>query len=162
MSRRTIALLSAALLSLAACVDLNEDLISGLANQPYPTPDVFQALVNASYEPLRSFYAGARVHAHRVRDRHLYRGRRRELQVRQRVYGATEPRRRLHPRHLGRLLSGDQHGQHGDRPGGDGADGFEPQDAAPGRSAPPPGALLLRPGADVRAAHPQVRPDDDP
>src|SRR5437879_8337345 len=60
MSRRTIALLSAALLSLAACVDLNEDLISGLANQPYPTPDVFQALVNASYEPLRSFYAQER------------------------------------------------------------------------------------------------------
>jgi hypothetical protein len=60
MSRRTIPLLSAALLSLAACVDLNEDLISGLANQPYPTPDVFQALVNASYEPLRSFYAQER------------------------------------------------------------------------------------------------------
>src|SRR5437899_2262431 len=60
MSRRTIALLSAGLLSLAACVDLNEALISGLANQPYPTPDVFQALVNASYEPLRSFYAQER------------------------------------------------------------------------------------------------------
>jgi hypothetical protein len=60
MSRRTIALLSAALLGLAACVDLNEELISGLANQPYPTPDVFQALVNASYEPLRSFYAQER------------------------------------------------------------------------------------------------------
>jgi len=60
MSRRTIALLSAALLSLAACVDLNEDLISGLANQPYSTPDVFQALVNATYEPLRSFYAQER------------------------------------------------------------------------------------------------------
>jgi len=60
MSRRTIALLSATLLSLAGCVDLNEDLISGLANQPYPTPDVFQALVNASYEPLRSFYAQER------------------------------------------------------------------------------------------------------
>ena len=60
MSRRTIALLGAALLSLTACVDLNEDLISGLANQPYPTPDVFQALVNATYEPLRSFYAQER------------------------------------------------------------------------------------------------------
>ena len=60
MSRRTIALLGAALLGLAACVDLNEDLISGLANQPYPTPDVFQALVNATYEPLRSFYAQER------------------------------------------------------------------------------------------------------
>src|ERR1041385_8715673 len=60
MSRRTIALLSAALLSLAACMDLNEDLISGLANKPYGTPDVFQALVSASYEPLRSFYAQER------------------------------------------------------------------------------------------------------
>jgi len=60
MTRRTTALLGAALLSLAACVDLNEDLISGLANQPYPTPDVFQALVNATYEPLRSFYAQER------------------------------------------------------------------------------------------------------
>ena len=60
MTRRTTALLGAALLGLAACVDLNEDLISGLANQPYPTPDVFQALVNASYEPLRSFYAQER------------------------------------------------------------------------------------------------------
>ena len=60
MSRRTIALLSAALLGLVACMDLNEDLISGLANQPYPTPDVFQALVNATYEPLRSFYAQER------------------------------------------------------------------------------------------------------
>lgn len=60
MSRRTIALLSAALVGLAACVDLNEDLISGLANQPYPTPDVLQALVNATYEPLRTFYAQER------------------------------------------------------------------------------------------------------
>ncbi|PYP56168.1 MAG: RagB/SusD family nutrient uptake outer membrane protein [Gemmatimonadetes bacterium] len=60
MSRRMMALLGAGLLSLAACVDLNEDLISGLANQPYPTPDVFQALVNATYEPLRSFYAQER------------------------------------------------------------------------------------------------------
>ena len=60
MTRRTTALLGAALLGLAACVDLNEDLISGLANQPYSTPDVFQALVNATYEPLRSFYAQER------------------------------------------------------------------------------------------------------
>src|SRR5256886_11700344 len=60
MSRRMMALLGAGLLSLAACVDLNEDLISGLANQPYPTPDVFQALVNATYEPLRTFYAQER------------------------------------------------------------------------------------------------------
>ncbi|HMH81974.1 MAG TPA: RagB/SusD family nutrient uptake outer membrane protein [Gemmatimonadales bacterium] len=60
MSRRTIAGLSAGLLGLAACMDLNEDLISGLANQPYPTPDVFQALVNATYEPLRTFYAQER------------------------------------------------------------------------------------------------------
>ena len=60
MTRRTTALLGAALLGLAACVDLNEDLISGLANQPYPTPDVFQALVNATYEPLRTFYAQER------------------------------------------------------------------------------------------------------
>jgi|SRR5437867_273611 len=60
MSRRAIALLGATLLSLAACMNLNEDLISGLANQPYSTPDVFQALVNATYEPLRTFYAQER------------------------------------------------------------------------------------------------------
>src|SRR3989442_1342509 len=39
---------------------LTEDRNSGLANQPSPTPDVFQALVNATYEPLRSFYAQER------------------------------------------------------------------------------------------------------
>ena len=61
MPRRILAILGAALLAgFAGCMDLNEDLISGLANKPYGTPDVFQALVSASYEPLRSFYAQER------------------------------------------------------------------------------------------------------
>jgi len=61
MPRRILAIVGAALLaSFAGCMDLNENLISGLANQPYGTQDVFQALVSASYEPLRSFYAQER------------------------------------------------------------------------------------------------------
>ena len=61
MSNRTGAQMMAALLvSLTACVDLNEHLVSGLANQPYNSPQVFEALVNATYEPLRSFWAQER------------------------------------------------------------------------------------------------------
>ena len=61
MTRRMTVLVGAGLVaSLVACVDLNEDLISGLANKPYPTPDVFQALINATYDPLRTFYAQER------------------------------------------------------------------------------------------------------
>jgi hypothetical protein len=61
MSNRTGAQALAVLLaSLTACVDLNEHLVSGLANQPYNSPQVFDALVNATYEPLRSFWAQER------------------------------------------------------------------------------------------------------
>src|SRR5437879_7772526 len=61
MRNRPVALATAVLLaSLTACVDLNEHLVSGLANQPYNSPQVFDALVNATYEPLRSFWAQAR------------------------------------------------------------------------------------------------------
>src|SRR5438552_16182293 len=61
MRNRPVALATAVLLaSLTACVDLNEHLVSGLANQPYNSPQVFDALVNATYEPLRSFWAQER------------------------------------------------------------------------------------------------------
>ena len=60
MRPRTTAILGAALLGVAACLNLNEDMVSGLANRPYGTPEVFQALVNATYEPLRSFWAQER------------------------------------------------------------------------------------------------------
>jgi len=61
MRRRPLALTAVALLAgLTACVDLNEHLVSGLANQPYNSPQVFEALVNATYEPLRSFWAQER------------------------------------------------------------------------------------------------------
>src|SRR5437867_12224838 len=61
MSRRTVALVGAVLLvSLTACVDLNEHLVSGLANQPYNSAELVDALVNATYEPLRSFWAQER------------------------------------------------------------------------------------------------------
>ncbi len=61
MRNRPVALMTAALLAgLAACVDLNEHLVSGLANQPYNSPQVLDALVNATYEPLRSFWAQER------------------------------------------------------------------------------------------------------
>src|SRR6267378_2446219 len=48
------------LAGLAGCMDLNEDVISGLTPGAYGTPAAFQALVNASYEPLRSFWAQER------------------------------------------------------------------------------------------------------
>jgi len=61
MSKRTVALVGAVLLaSFPACVDLNEHLVSGLANQPYNSAEVFDALVSATYEPLRSFWAQER------------------------------------------------------------------------------------------------------
>src|SRR5438876_10032090 len=61
MRNRPVALATAVLLaSLTACVDLNEHLVSGLANQPYNSPQVFDALVNATYEPLRRVWAQKR------------------------------------------------------------------------------------------------------
>jgi starch-binding outer membrane protein, SusD/RagB family len=53
-------LLGAAMLGLVGCMDLNENVISGLTPDAYGTPAAFQALVNASYEPLRSFWAQER------------------------------------------------------------------------------------------------------
>jgi hypothetical protein len=48
------------LAALPGCVDLNEDVISGLTPNSYGSRAVFEALVNASYEPLRSFWAQER------------------------------------------------------------------------------------------------------
>jgi starch-binding outer membrane protein, SusD/RagB family len=61
MTKHTAMMLGAALLAaLPGCVDLNEDPISGLTPGAYGTPAAFNALVNATYEPLRSFYAQER------------------------------------------------------------------------------------------------------
>ena len=61
MRTRTGLMLGTVLLAgLAGCMDLNEDVISGLTPGAYGTPAAFQALVNASYEPLRSFWAQER------------------------------------------------------------------------------------------------------
>src|ERR1051325_8033747 len=162
MSRRTIALLSAALLSLAACVDLNEDLISGLANQPYPTPDVFQALVNASYEPLRSFYAQERGFTLTDFGTDIY------------TEGAdgsykyiNEYTAQLNPdvdfirdtwSDFYRAIN-TANTAIAQAPTVQMDSSLKTQRGAEVLS---PGALLLRPGADVRAAHAQVRADDGP
>src|SRR5256885_7376541 len=61
MHKHTIALVGAALLAgLPACVTLDEDVVTGLTPGSYGTQAVFESLVNASYEPLRSFYAQER------------------------------------------------------------------------------------------------------
>src|SRR5256885_2246577 len=61
MNKRTVGLLAVALVTcLPACVDLNEAVITGLTPGAYGSEGVFQALVNASYEPLRSFWAQER------------------------------------------------------------------------------------------------------
>jgi len=61
MRKHTLALLGAALLAaVPACVNLDEDVITGLTPGSYGTQAVFESLVNASYEPLRSFYAQER------------------------------------------------------------------------------------------------------
>src|SRR5258705_2386356 len=61
MRKHPVALLSAALLAgLPACVNLNEDVVPGLTPGSYGTQAVFESLVNASYEPLRTFYAQER------------------------------------------------------------------------------------------------------
>ena len=57
MNKRTVGLLAVVLVTgLPACVDLNEDVVTGLTPGAYGSVAVFQALVNASYEPLRSFW----------------------------------------------------------------------------------------------------------
>lgn len=40
----------------AACIDLDEELITGVSSEYYSTPDGLNAAVNASYAQLRSFY----------------------------------------------------------------------------------------------------------
>src|SRR6266481_5105435 len=61
MHKHTIALVGAALLAgLPACVNLNEDVVTGLTPGSYGTQAVFESLVNASYEPLRRCYAQER------------------------------------------------------------------------------------------------------
>jgi len=61
MRKHTIALLGATLLvGVPACVNLDEDVVTGLTPGSYGTQAVFESLVKASYEPLRSFYAQER------------------------------------------------------------------------------------------------------
>src|SRR6266568_2061342 len=61
MRKHTVALLGAALLAgVPACVNLDEDVVTGLTPGSYGTQAVFESLVNASYEPLRTFYAQER------------------------------------------------------------------------------------------------------
>ena len=61
MRKHPVALLGAALLAgLPACVNLNEDVVTGLTPGSYGTQAVFESLVSASYEPLRTFYAQER------------------------------------------------------------------------------------------------------
>src|SRR5213083_742052 len=61
MRKHTFALVGAALLvGVPACVNLDEDVVTGLTPGSYGTQAVFESLVNASYEPLRSFYAQER------------------------------------------------------------------------------------------------------
>ena len=58
MNKRTVGLFAVVLVTgLPACVDLNEDVVTGLTPGAYGSQAAFQALVNASYEPLRSFWA---------------------------------------------------------------------------------------------------------
>src|SRR3989442_9715622 len=61
MRKHIVGLVGTALLAgVPACVDLNEDVITGLTPGSYGTQAVFEQLVNASYTPLRSFYAQER------------------------------------------------------------------------------------------------------
>ncbi len=60
MTKRTVVLAVVLVTSLPGCVDLNEDVVTGLTPGAYGSQAVFQALVNATYEPLRSFWAQER------------------------------------------------------------------------------------------------------
>jgi hypothetical protein len=44
----------------ASCADLNEEVITGVTASYYETPAGFEAVINASYEPLRTFYGQER------------------------------------------------------------------------------------------------------
>src|SRR5213079_465831 len=61
MKKRAAVMVGAAILTgLAGCMDLNEDVVTGLTPGAYGTEALFQEFVNASYEPLRSFWAQER------------------------------------------------------------------------------------------------------
>ena len=61
LSTRIAALLGTAMLaSSAGCLNLDEEVVTGLTNTSYGTPEVFNALVSSSYEPLRTFYGQER------------------------------------------------------------------------------------------------------
>ena len=61
MKRLTTALIGTAWLAgLTACMDLKEEVISGLTPGAYGSREVFEAMVVATYAPLRSFYAQER------------------------------------------------------------------------------------------------------
>src|SRR5205814_1872529 len=60
MTKRTVVLAVALVTGVPGCVDLNEDVVTGLTPGAYGSEAVFQALVNASYEPLRSFWGQER------------------------------------------------------------------------------------------------------
>src|SRR2546428_5558258 len=61
MHKHTFALVGAALLvGLPGCVNLDEDVVTGLTPGSYGTQAVFESLVNATYDPLRTFYAQER------------------------------------------------------------------------------------------------------
>jgi starch-binding outer membrane protein, SusD/RagB family len=55
----TLAVGAAALLA-ASCADLNEEIVTGVTDAYYSTPAGFDAVVNAAYEPLRSYYGQER------------------------------------------------------------------------------------------------------
>src|SRR5438477_5860208 len=60
MTKRTVVLAVVLVTSLPGCVDLNEDVVTGLTPGAYGSEAVFQALVNATYEPLRSLWGQER------------------------------------------------------------------------------------------------------
>src|SRR5436189_3827491 len=60
MTKRTVVLAVVLVTSLPGCVDLNEDVVTGLTPGAYGSQAVFQALVNATYEPLRRSWAQER------------------------------------------------------------------------------------------------------
>ncbi|NUO63042.1 MAG: RagB/SusD family nutrient uptake outer membrane protein [Gemmatimonadaceae bacterium] len=61
MQKRFILVAGGALLvGVAACVDLNEDVIAGITPGSYGTQPVFEGMVNGAYSGLREFYAQER------------------------------------------------------------------------------------------------------
>lgn len=62
MKRSTIVSLAsaAALTGVPGCLSLDEDVITGLTREAYGSRTVFEATVNAAYDPLRSFFAQER------------------------------------------------------------------------------------------------------